>query len=263
MEMGILIATVTIGGVGLFVGLFLAFAGKVFFVPVDEKEIAVREVLPGANCGSCGFPGCDGLAASIAKGEAAVSACPVGGAEVAAKIGEIMGVAAGETQRMVAFVRCTGSCEDTTEKYIYSGPKSCTTLGLVPASGPKSCTFGCAGFGDCVNVCEFDAIHIVKGVAVVDESACKDCKKCIEICPKGLIVEIPADRKARVACANPAKGKAVISACAKGCIACKKCAKACPVEAIDVDEKGYAVLDYEKCINCGKCKKECPRNCII
>ena len=153
MNIGAIIAaTVLVAAVGLFIGVFLGVAGKKFAVEVDEKEVAVREALPGNNCGGCGYPGCDGLAAAIAKGEAPVNQCPVGGAPVAAKIGEIMGVAAEEGERKVAFVKCAGTCEKAGRDYEYTGNEDCAAMAFVPNGGPKSCNYGCLGYGSCVKV---------------------------------------------------------------------------------------------------------------
>ena len=163
MITGIVIAAVLVGGVGLFIGVFLGLAGKKFAVEVDEKEVAVREQLPGNNCGGCGYPGCDGLAAAIAKGEAPVNACPVGGAPVAAKIAAVMGEEVGETVRTSAFVKCLGDCEKTTSLYEYAGEEDCKMAALMQSGGKKSCGFGCLGYGNCVKVCPFDAIHIING----------------------------------------------------------------------------------------------------
>ena len=167
--MGVLTATAIVGGVGLFIGLFLGVAAIKFKVEVDEKEEAVLGALPGNNCGGCGFPGCSGLAAAIAKGEAPVNACPVGGEPVGKVIAGIMGVEAGESVRKVAFVKCQGDCEKTKSDYDYHGIEDCRMLSFVPNGGPKSCNYGCLGYGSCVAVCPFDAIHVVNGVAVVDK----------------------------------------------------------------------------------------------
>ena len=164
MITGIVIAAVLVGGVGLFIGVFLGLAGKKFAVEVDEKEVAVREQLPGNNCGGCGYPGCDGLAAAIAKGEAPINACPVGGAPVAAKIAEVMGEEVGEAVRTTAFVKCKGDCEQTFSLYDYAGERDCKMVNLMQSGGAKSCSYGCLGFGNCVKVCPFDAIHIVNGI---------------------------------------------------------------------------------------------------
>lgn len=262
MVTGIIIAAVLVGGVGLFIGLFLGVAGKKFEVEIDEKEINVREQLPGNNCGGCGYPGCDGLAAAIAKGEAPVNGCPVGGAAVAAKIAAIMGQEAGESVRMTAFVKCAGDCEKAAQSYEYTGVQDCKMAALMQNGGSKTCAFGCLGFGSCVKACAFDAIHIVNGIAVVDKEKCKACGKCVAQCPKRLIELIPYDQKQAVACSSKDKGKAVMNACKVGCIGCKKCEKECPKEAIKVVDN-VAHIDTEKCINCGKCKETCPRKIIV
>ena len=262
MVTGIIIAAVLVGGVGLFIGVFLGVAGKKFAVEVDEKEIAVREALPGNNCGGCGYPGCDGLAAAIAKGEAPINACPVGGAAAAAEIGKIMGQEAGEAVRLTAFVKCAGDCENSSQCYEYTGVHDCKMAAQMQNGGSKTCAYGCLGYGSCVKACPFDAIHIVAGIAVVDKEKCKACGKCVAQCPKKLIELIPYEQKQAVACNSKEKGKAVMNACEAGCIGCRKCVKECPKEAITVTDN-LAHIDPEKCISCGKCKEICPRKIIV
>ena len=263
MDWNFLIAAAIVGGVGLVIGIFLCLAEKKLTVETDPREAEVREVLPGANCGSCGYSGCAALAAAIISGEADIDACPVGGTDVATQIGAIMGVSIPEgKEKKVAFVRCKGDCERTFEKYNYSGPKTCAILRSAPATGPKSCTYGCSGYGDCIRACPFGAISIIKGIARVNPDKCRDCLACISACPKGLIVEVPYSAVARVACVNPDKGRPVMTGCGRSCIKCKKCEKVCPSGAIKVT-KGAAEVDYSKCTNCGACKEACPRNCII
>ena len=259
--MAIVLATVLVALVGLFIGVFLGIAGKKFAVEVDEKEIAVREALPGNNCGGCGYPGCDGLAAAIAKGEAPVDGCPVGGGPVAAVVAKIMGQEVVETERQVARVKCAGTCEKTNDNYIYTGVEDCEMMSFVPGGGAKKCEYGCLGYGSCVKVCPFDAIHIVDGVAVVEREKCKACGKCVAKCPRHLIEMVPYSAPHYVACNSKAKGKAVTSACEVGCIGCKKCEKACPSGAITVTDF-CAHIDYAKCTDCGKCKDACPRGII-
>ena len=258
----ILLAMVVVGGTGLLIAILLGIASEKFKVPVDEKEVAIRAELPGNNCGGCGYAGCDGLAKAIANGEAPVNGCPVGGAAAAEKISAIMGVEAGEFVKKVAFVKCAGTCEKASDKYQYSGVQSCIEAMNVPGAGPKGCEFGCMGFGSCVKVCPFDAIHVVNGIAVVDQEACKACGKCVAKCPRHLIELVPYDKQIRVACGSHAKGKAVTTACELGCIGCKKCEKNCPSEAITVTDF-CAHIDYDKCTGCGKCKEVCPRHIIL
>ena len=184
---GIILAAVVVGGTGLVISILLGIASEKFKVPVDEKEVAVRECLPGNNCGGCGFAGCDALAKAIAAGDAPVGACPVGGQPVADKIASIMGVEADAGEKQVAFVKCAGTCENANADYEYYGVEDCSMMAFVPNGGPKKCNFGCLGFGECVKACPFDAIHIKNGVAVVDKEQCKACGKCIATCPKHLI----------------------------------------------------------------------------
>ena len=258
----IILAAVVVGGTGLFIGIFLGIAGKKFAVEVDEREEAILGVLPGNNCGGCGYAGCSGLAAAIVKGEAEVNGCPVGGAPVAEKIGEIMGVSVGSQEKKVAFVKCAGTCEKAKTEYQYTGVQDCLMASQMQDGGPKSCNAGCLGFGSCVKACPFDAIHIVNGVAVVDREACKACGKCIAKCPHHLIELAPYEQQTFVGCSSTAKGKAVTTACEIGCIGCKKCEKTCPNGAITVTDF-CAHIDYDKCTNCGACKEACPRHVIL
>ena len=210
---GIIIAAVIVGGVGLFIGAFLGIAGRTFAVEVDEREDAILGVLPGNNCGGCGYAGCSGLAAAIVAGEAEVSGCPVGGNSVATQIAAIMGQEVANQKRMVAFVKCAGNCEKANQDYQYYGVQDCKMMAYVQNGGPKSCDYGCMGYGSCVKACPFDAIHIVDKIAVVDKEACKACGKCIATCPKSLIELVPYDQKYRVQCNSHSKGKEVMSVC--------------------------------------------------
>ncbi len=254
---GVGVATAIVAIVGLLIGLFLGFAAKTFAVETDEREIRVRELLPGANCGGCGYPGCDGLAAAIVNGEAPVSGCPVADKESHKKIAEVMGTVADESESMVAYVKCSGTCDKTKVKYEYYGVKDCKKVAMVPGKGNKKCSFGCMGYGSCVAACAFDAIHIVDGVAYVDKEKCTGCSSCVVQCPNNLIELVPVSSKHHVACSSPEKGKDVKAACAAGCIGCKLCQKACEYDAIIV-ENNLAKIDYSKCTNCGKCATVCP-----
>lgn len=256
------IAAAVVGIVGLFIGILLGVAGKFLSVPVDEKEVAVRELLPGNNCGGCGFPGCDGLAKAIANGEAPAGQCPVASVDAKTQIAELMGQTLEEDVKQVAFVACSGTCEKTEYKYNYYGIHDCRKLALIPGHGEKQCEFGCMGYGSCVKECQFDAIHIINGVAVVDKDACVACGKCIKVCPNGLISLIPYAAKSAVACNSREKGKAVKDSCAAGCAGCTLCARVCEAGAITM-ENNLPHIDYEKCNGCGKCAEKCVQKCIV
>lgn len=259
---GIIVAAVVVGGVGLFVALFLGVAAIKFHVDVDEREEAVLAELPGYNCGGCGFAGCSGLAAAIAKGEAPVNGCTAGGEEVGKKVAQVMGVEVGETERLVAFVKCAGTCDKTRVDYEYTGMEDCNMLGFVPNGGPKSCNYGCLGYGSCVKACPFDAIHVKNGVAVVDKVTCKACGKCVDACPKHLIELIPYKSQYAVACSSKEKGPVTMKACDVGCIGCTLCAKNCPNEAVTIDSF-LSRIDQDKCRYCGVCMEKCPKKTIV
>lgn len=259
---GIILAVVIVAGIGLVLGLALAVASIVFAVPVDEKEVAVRECLPGANCGACGYSGCDGYAQALAKGETTeCNRCIPGGNDVAKEVASIMGLEAGNVTPMVAAVMCQGNCNNVKEKLEYNGVKSCKMAAQL-FGGPKECVYGCIGFGDCVNVCQYNAIFICDGVARINPDNCKACKMCINTCPRHLIDLFPLDTaKAAVLCVNHEKGASTRKHCKAGCIGCMKCVKACEVGAVKV-ENFCAKVDYEKCIGCGKCHEACPVGAI-
>ncbi len=255
--MGLLMAAGVIGAIGIIIGVLLGIASEKFKVEVDEREILVRAELPGNNCGGCGFPGCDGLANAIAAGGAPVNGCPVGGPAVADKIAAIMGVESGSSVKKVAFVKCKGTCDKTRVQYNYYGMDDCRKVSVVPGGGEKACVYGCMGYGSCVKVCDFDAIHVVDGVAVVDKEKCVACGKCVATCPNHLIQLVPYDAKHLVQCSSHDKGKDVKAKCDNGCIGCTLCTKQCESDAIHMDNN-VAVIDYEKCTNCGKCAAKCP-----
>lgn len=259
--MGVVSAALVIGTVGLFVGLLLVGAAAKFHVNKDEREEKVRGLLPGNNCGGCGYAGCDALAAAIAAGEADVSSCPVGGSRVGKAIAKIMGVDAGNKVRMVAYVKCAGTCDKTQDKSNYYGVEDCRMAVIVPGRTSKKCTYGCLGYGTCVKVCPFDAVHLENGIAKVDPGACKACGKCVAACPNSLIELVPYRSRYRVQCSSNDKGKAVREACDVGCIACRACERACEYGAVIV-ENNLARIDSEKCVGCGACAEKCPTRVI-
>lgn len=251
---------IVLGGLGLAFGVLLSIASNVFAVEIDPKVEEIRSVLPGANCGACGFPGCDGLANAIAEGIAPVNACSVGGNPVAEQVADIMGVNATNVDRNVATVLCQGDCDKAKEKYKYEGIQDCRAANILQG-GSKACSFGCLGCGTCKDVCAFDAITMVNGVAVIDKDKCTACMKCIEVCPKAIIELVPYDNQFVVKCKSKDTGKEVRNKCTVGCIGCQICVKNCSVDAFSF-ENNLAKINYEICINCGICAEKCPTKAI-
>lgn len=256
----ILIPVAIVGAIGLIAGVGLSVASKLMAVPVDEKQEKVREALPGANCGACGYSGCDGYAAAVAAGEAEPNKCTPGGEATAKNLAEILGVEV-VTDKKVAFIACQGDCDITKTKYDYTGLKSCAAASLI-YGGPLECKFGCIGFGDCAAACPFGAITVENGKATVCKELCIGCGICVKTCPKGLISLIAAQHKTLVLCSNKQKGAAVVKACGVSCIACGMCERACEKGAIKIIDN-LPVIDGELCDNCGKCIAACKRKVLI
>jgi len=256
----IIVPLIVLGGLGLIFGVGLSIASKAFAVEIDPKVEAIRKVLPGANCGACGFPGCDGLSSAIAEGKAPVNGCAVGGSAVGEKVAKIMGVAAQVGDKKVAKVLCQGTECNAIDKYEYNGIHDCKAANNV-AGGSKACQFGCLGYGTCKEVCQFGAIDIVDGIAVIDPEKCTSCGQCIKACPKGIIKLVPYKQKVIIKCSSKEFGKTVKDKCKVGCIGCQICVKSCPKQAI-VFENNLARIDYEKCVNCGLCAQKCPTGAI-
>jgi len=240
-------------------GVLLGFFKKIFYVPTDPTQDKIRECLPGANCGGCGYPGCDGFAAACARGEAPVNGCTAGGAAVAQKVGAVMGVAA-STTRYVALLACRGCKDVAAPKGIYNGVHTCAAAKTLGINGTKMCAWGCVGFGDCVASCTFGALTMGEdGLPKFDYTKCTGCGACARACPQNLIARVDADRKGSVAqCSNRNPNKPVIlKQCKNACIKCGKCEKNCPQGAIVVTN-GIPVVDYSKCVSCGTCVAGCP-----
>ncbi|MBE6986244.1 MAG: RnfABCDGE type electron transport complex subunit B [Ruminococcaceae bacterium] len=268
--MDILIAIAVLGGLGLIFGAVLAGASKLFYVETDPRLDQLNECLPGANCGGCGYAGCGGYAEAVLNGEAEIGKCASGGNECAQAMAAIMGIQAQEVTRKVALVRCSGAKTYDKDgnmvtgariKAEYEGFKDCIAASKVGGNGPLSCKFGCLGFGTCVKACKYDAIHVVNGVAVVDEDKCVGCMSCANVCPRSLIVPVEPYRNVVIACASLAKGAVTTRGCTAGCIGCGLCKKICPHDAITI-ERNLAVIDYSKCDNCGLCATVCPKKLI-
>lgn len=256
----IIIAIIVIGGLGLLFGIGLSIASKFFAIKVDERVAEIRETLPGANCGACGFTGCDGYADAIVSSGAEVNKCSVGGNAVADKIAAIMGVESAGVKWVAARVMCNGRCSVSNQKYDYEGIDDCAAAAQL-FKGHKACSYGCLGHGTCAKACPFDAITMVGGIARVIEDRCKACGKCIQVCPKNLIEMIPKEKKYSVMCKSKDKGIITKNNCQVGCIGCMKCMKTCKYGAISMDGS-LAKIDYDKCTSCGECTTVCPTMAI-
>jgi Na+-translocating ferredoxin:NAD+ oxidoreductase RNF subunit RnfB len=263
----IVISLLTLGIIGAASALILFFAAKKFQVYEDPRIGQVEAVLPSANCGGCGFPGCRGFADACVKADTLDGKlCPVGGNEVMQKVAEILGKTAVAAAPTVAVVRCGGGCEQRPRKNEYDGVKHCFIAHNL-YSGESACSFGCLGFGDCQLACTFGAIKVnpLTRLPEVDEEKCTSCGACVKACPK-LLIELrkkgPKSRRIYVNCRNEDKGALTRKACSVGCIACTKCEKACPFEAITINNN-LAFIDDSKCRLCRKCGETCPTNSIV
>ncbi len=256
-----MIGVVVLGVLGVVFALLLFIVAKFFSVEQDERVIRVLELLPGANCGGCGFAGCSDFAKALVEGRANPSQCPVSSQETKEMISSLLGLILDTSEKRVAVVRCGG--DGAVAKWVgrFVGDKRCLDV-QVSTGGDKGCVWGCLGYGDCVKVCSFGAIEIRDGIAYVDRDKCVGCGKCVEVCPRGIIELVPEKNKVSVLCMSHQFGKAVLDWCKKGCIGCGRCVKECPVGAISLDDK-LARIDYSKCINCGKCVSVCPTGAIV
>lgn len=255
-----LAAVLSIGGIGLVAAAALGVAAKKFAVEVDPRELAILEVLPGANCGACGYPGCSGYAKGVAEGSIAPNLCPPGGAETAEKIAQIMGVEAIAADPQVAVVLCQGDNVKATNKYRYLGLEDCNAAQKL-ADGPKTCPGGCLGLGSCQRACPFGAIEMTsEGLAVISREKCTGCTKCVAVCPRQVIKMLPLDATTHVLCNSHDKGAAVRKYCQIGCIGCNICKKTVP-EAYRI-ENFLARVEYEYHQAAVAAIEKCPTKCI-
>lgn len=260
MIQAIIPAVVALGLLGLLFGLVLAIASKKFSVEVDPRTPEVRDALPGANCGGCGYAGCSAFAEAVVKGDASADGCPVASKEQVDEIAKIMGVEITKGEVFVSRIYCNGTLDACDYKYEYSGDIDCVAAAKL-SGGNKSCDYGCLGLGSCVKACQFDAITIENGIAIFDKEKCTGCTMCIQTCPKELIRLVPKNQEQYLMCKNPEKGKAVKTVCKTGCIGCGICEKVCQFDAIKmVDNR--PVFDYVKCTGCNVCAQKCPVNII-
>ena len=263
----ILVAVISLGAIGLISAVILYVASKKFAVYEDPRIAQVAEVLPQANCGGCGFPGCSGFAAACVKaGSLEGKMCPVGGQPTMEKVASILGLEAAASEPKIAVVRCNGTCANRPKLTQYDGVRSCVVANST-FGGETGCTFGCLGCGDCVSACQFDAIHMnpETGLPEVDESKCTACGACSKACPRNIIEIRPKgknNRRVYVQCVNKDKGAVARKACAAACIGCRHSLKVCPFEAITL-ENNLAYIDPAKCKSCRKCEMECPQQAIV
>ncbi len=260
--MSIVIPVVLVVVVGLLAAVMLSYASKVFAVQEDQLYLDLRAELPGANCGGCGFAGCDDYAHAMCDDPSTpCTKCSVGGPAVADKLAKLMGQDAGSLERTVAFVMCNGTKDNAKQLYEYEDINSCKAAKQL-FGGSKACPNGCIGLGDCVTACEFDAIRIMDGVAVVGRDYCKSCGACVKACPQSLIKIVPESSKVQVRCHNTQKGADARKNCNVSCIGCGMCARVCPKDAITI-ENNLSTIDPEKCIKCGMCVTKCPTGAIL
>ncbi len=256
---------IALGGLGFLFGAGLAFASKKFAVKIDPKVEKVQDVLPGSNCGACGYPGCSAYAEAVATGEAACNLCAPGGKEVSDMLADIMEkTSEGSEEPKVAIVACQGDKENASDKFIYQGIEDCHAAQLV-GGGHKDCEYGCLGLGSCVRACPFDAMYMDdNGLPVVIEEKCTACGICVSTCPRGIMQLIPRKQKVYLACVSQDKAKAVKSVCSAGCFACKICAtpKVTPSGAIEMDGNLPVIKDTQS-DELYNAVEKCPANCYV
>jgi len=261
LDGGIIIpSALGLAGLGVLFGLALAVASKTFRTGTDPRIEEITDLLPGVNCGSCGFPGCSGYAEALVKGTAEIGLCSPCSTDAVAKIAALLGKEVAASEKKVAFLHCAGG-KVAKRSFLYDGIQTCAAANLV-AGGDLACEFGCPAFYDCVRACPFDAIEIDEiGMPCVNARKCVGCGVCVEACPKNLFEIVPEKKTILIACSNTERGKFVRLVCDIGCIGCAKCAKTCQQNAIEMQE-GLAVIYYDKCTVCGECLAVCPKNII-
>jgi electron transport complex protein RnfB len=255
----ILLATLAVSAsIAFILGVALGFFQQKFAISVDPRIQQVRDILPGANCGACGWAGCDAYAAALANLKTPTDRCTVGGKKTGDRIATLLGLNSTAVDQIAVLV-CQGTTEKAPPKGIYAGIPSCRAAKVI-AGGTKLCQWSCIGLGDCTLVCPFDALHMgADGLPHVDVAKCTGCGKCVEACPQNVLVRIARGKKgAMPLCSNrnPVKSK-VLATCKIGCIKCEICVKSCPVGAIRM-ERGLPVVDAVLCTSCGICVEKCP-----
>lgn len=266
MDNVIVYAVISLSAIGMTAAVVLYFVAQKFKVIEDPRIDDVEGILPGANCGGCGFAGCRAFAEGIVKaGNLEGLNCPVGGNTTMSEIAKVLGLEVEEKDPLIAVLRCNGSCENAPKKIIYDGPATCAFAHNL-YSGESGCPYGCLGLSDCVLSCKFDALYLDEktGLPVVVEDKCVACGACVKACPRGIFELRPKGKKGRriyVCCINQEKGAPAKKNCEVACIGCGKCVKACAFDAITL-VNNLAYIDAEKCKLCRKCAPECPTNAI-
>ncbi|HKL07706.1 MAG TPA: Fe-S cluster domain-containing protein [Bacteroidales bacterium] len=267
MSTTILFTIISLSAIGAGAAIILYFVAQKFKVYEDPRIDQVEEALPAANCGGCGYPGCRGFAEALVKADDISDLyCPVGGNETMGAVAKILGKEVEAKEPLVAVVRCSGSPEHRKRVNEYDGASSCAISSALYA-GETNCQYGCLGLGDCVEVCDFDAIYMDEetGLPVVVDDNCTACGACVKACPNDIIElrkKNKKDRKIFVSCVNQDKGGIARKACKVACIGCGKCVKVCPFDAITM-ENYLAYIDPNKCKLCRKCVTECPTGAIL
>jgi len=261
-----LFAVLCLAGLGVVFGIILGVAAKKFAVEVDPRVEELMKVMPGANCGACGLPGCGGFAEALVEGTVKPSACSPGGASLQEKIAAILGTEVSTyEERQVAQLLCQGGIGHSKMLFRYQGISDCRAA-LASFKGQKACDFGCVMQGSCSKACPFGAIQMgADGLPVVDYYLCTGCNKCVVECPQQILKLVGVSHLVNVRCVNTEKGKDAKGKCSVACIKCKICEKNCPEDAVHVIESGngtVALIDYEKCTNCGICAAKCPTKSI-
>jgi Na+-translocating ferredoxin:NAD+ oxidoreductase subunit B len=263
----ILFAILALAGIGVLAAIILYFVAQKFRVIEDPRIDIVNDLLPGANCGGCGYAGCRNFAEKIVKSESLEGLnCPVGGNALMKDVAGAMGLTVAETDPMIAVLRCNGSFAHAPSKVIYDGASSCVFAHNLFRGG-SGCPNGCLGLGDCVVSCQFDAMYLdeTTGLPVIIEEKCVACGACVKACPR-VIIEMrkvgPKGKRIYIGCVNKEKGAIARKNCEVACIGCGKCVKICPHDAI-IMENNLAYIDFEKCKLCRKCVEECPTNAIV
>ncbi|UIA98828.1 Fe-S cluster domain-containing protein [Desulfovibrio desulfuricans] len=257
----VFVSIMTLFALGLAASIILAVASRVFFVKEDPRVEAVLEALPGANCGGCGFAGCEGYATAVVNDpDIPANMCCAGGAVTSVAVGDLTGKTVAEAEPLYALRRCDKLTGQVEARYEYQGMPSCAAASLM-RGGTDSCAFSCLGYGDCVQSCPFEAMQIVDGVVRVDVGKCTGCGMCVSVCPRGVLELTPLRARVAVYCNNHEKLRAVTDVCKAGCIKCMKCVKMCPAQAVSMKDNRI-VIDQLVCLSYGaECHEACVAAC--